>query len=48
MNGYIDRLMTCGIPYKKACEIYSDYVRNFSVADLEIYVKYMETKIHVD
>lgn len=47
MNGYIDRLIVCGLTHREATDIYSDFVRNFSLVDLEVYVRYMESKINV-
>ena len=42
MNGYIFRLMKCGYSLEKAREIYRDFVNNFDLWDLEIYVRSKE------
>ena len=41
---YIERLKSCGMSQDAAEEIYDDFLRNFSVADLDIYVKYKESQ----
>lgn len=42
MNGYIERLTACGFSLDKAREVYSDIVRNFSIVELEVFVKHVE------
>ena len=42
MPEYINRLVKCGHTEEKATEIYMDYLKNFSIAELDIYVRYVE------
>lgn len=48
MNGYIKRLIKCGVPVDKAVSTYYDYVNNFTIAELEVYVRYVEEHCDVD
>ena len=43
-NGYIRRMVDIGIPYNKAYDVYRNYIRNFSIPELEVYVRYLESK----
>lgn len=45
MNGYIVRLMRCGYSEEQAKEIYRDFVNNFPLWDLEIYVRSKEEHV---
>lgn len=45
MNGYIYRLMKCGYSLEKAQEIYKDFVNNFDLWDLEVYVRSKEAYV---
>lgn len=47
ISGYIIRLMNCGMSYDKACNIYSDIIRNFGIVELEVYVRHMEITCYV-
>ena len=44
MNGYISRLIDCGIPKNTATQVYSDFVNNFSLVELEVFIRYIEEK----
>lgn len=48
MDGYVNRLIRCGFSPDKAQEIRLDILRNFSVAELDIFVRYVEDSRHVD
>lgn len=48
MNQYIDRLIACGVPVGQACSTYIDFVTNFSLVELDIYVQYKESMHDVD
>ena len=47
MDGYICRLIKCGYTIDKAQEIRKDILKNFSVAELEVFVRYIEDLRHV-
>lgn len=42
MEGYINRLIKCGFTPEEATEKCKDIIRNFSVAELDVYVKHIE------
>lgn len=48
MNGYIARLVRCGVSLEKAENTYRDYMKNFSLGELEVYVRYLEQQKNVD
>lgn len=43
MSGYEVRLIKCGVTAEKAEEICRDYLSNFSVGELEIHVRHLES-----
>lgn len=42
MSGYVERLIKCGYEPEKAQEILLDYLRNFTIGELEVHVRYLE------
>ena len=48
MDGYVCRLIKCDYTPEKAQETIMDILRNFSVAELDIYVRYVEDTHDVD
>lgn len=47
MNGYIQRLVNCGLSIGVAVSTYIDYINNFTIPELEVYVRSMEINQHV-
>ena len=47
-NSYIDRLVKCGYTVDAATDTYLDFIKNFSIAELEVYVRYVERNSYVD
>lgn len=48
MSEYIDRLVRCGYSMDKAIDTYRDFLRNFTIAELDIYVRQVEKNSYVD
>lgn len=48
MNNYELRLIRCGYTPQRAEETYKDIMKNFSIAELEVFVKYIEEVSNVD
>ena len=48
MNGYIERLILCGYTLEKAREIYRMFVNNFTLGELDIFIRHKENTNHVD
>lgn len=46
-NSYINRLVKCGYTVDAATSVYLDFIRNFSIAELEIYVRHVERDSYV-
>lgn len=47
-NYYINRLIECGYTDSAAIDVYCDFVNNFTIAELEVYVKSVEIDTYVD
>lgn len=48
MSEYIERLMRCGYSADRAISTYRDFLKNFTIADLDIYVRQVEKDNYVD
>lgn len=47
MNDYIERLIACGYTADWATNVYNIFMRNFTIAELEIHVRYVEECTYV-